>query len=789
MAMKDDDKQHVRLGREVYPKPDNRFSNAKIGMTYRESTPDFPAREKAPAHAPNVVVVLLDDVGYGWPSTCGGLVRMPTAGRLARCGLHYCQFHTTGLCAPTRAALLTGRNHHSVSTGVVQEMATGFPGYCGILPRSCATIAQILSLNGYATGWWGKNHNTPDSHTSPAGPFSHWPTGFGFDYFYGFIGGETDQFYPALVRNTVPVHAPRKPDDDYHLTTDLADDCMAWMRTQKSIAPDRPLFVHFAPGAAHGPHQPPVAWRGRNAGRFDLGWDRYREAVLVRQLEMGVVAPGTRLTNRPAEIPAWDSFSSEEQRLFLRQVENYADFLEHTDFEVGRLVQSLEELGELENTLFIYILGDNGSSAEGSIHGTINELAAMQGIEPPIEASLQRIDEIGLPGTSPHFAVGWAWAGDTPFQWVKQVSSHFGATRNGMIISWPAWIADVGSTRFQFHHVIDVMPTILDVIGLAEPEMVNGAAQKPIEGVSMAYTFDRANANVKSERSTQYFEMLGNRALYHEGWIASCRHGRLPWVTRGSADFADDRWELYNVEEDFSQCVDLAAAHPEKLREMQDRFLVEAGRYDVLPLDDRFAERLDATLRPSYFAGRTEVTLFPGMGRLPEGSAPKTANVDHDIEVIADVPENGAEGVLICLGGDSAGWSLFVDGDRLRYHYNWFTLERYDVVADTPLPRGKVVLRMQFECETAQTPGGPAVVRLFQNGHLVGRGRVSKQVPGRFGFESLDVGEDAMSPVYPAYRARLPFRFTGAIERIAVHFGEGAERTTDELVERHSQDY
>jgi len=504
---------------------------------------------------------------------------------------------------------------------------------------------------------------------------------------------------------------------------------------------------------------------------------------------MGVVAPGTRLTSRPAPIPAWDDFSAEERRLFQRQVENFADFLEHTDYEVGRLVQSLEEMGELENTLFIYILGDNGSSAEGSIRGTLSELAAMQGIEPPLEASLSRIDEIGLPGTSPHFAVGWAWAGDTPFQWVKQVASHFGGTRNGMIISWPAWIADAGSRRFQFHHVIDVVPTILEVIGIVEPTIMDGVTQKPIEGVSMAYTFDRANANANSARTTQYFEMIGNRAIYHEGWIASCRHGRLPWVTKGSSDFADDRWELYDIEEDFSQSEDLAASHPEKLRDLQGRFLVEAGRHDVLPLDDRFAERMDATLRPSFFAGRKEVTLFPGMGRLPEGSAPKTTNVDHAIDVIADIPEDGAEGVLVCLGGDTAGWTLFIDGDRLRYHYNWFTFERYDVIADSPLPRGRVVLRMEFECETPEAPGGPAAVRLFQDGQLVGQGRIGKQVPGRFGFESLDVGEDTMSPVYAGYRERLPFRFTGRIERIGLHLGEAAERTTEELIERHVQDY
>jgi len=518
-----------------------------------------------------------------------------------------------------------------------------------------------------------------------------------------------------------------------------------------------------------------------------MGWDRYRELVFARQLEIGVVAPGTRLTARPAEIPSSESFTTAERLLFARQVENFADFLEHTDYEVGRLLETLEELRQLTNTVFIYILGDNGSSAEGSIRGTISELATMQGIDPPIQASLDRISDIGLPGTSPHFAVGWAWAGDTPFQWVKQIASHFGATRNAMILSWPDHITDVGSTRFQIHHVIDVVPTILELVGIAEPAMVDGVAQKPIEGSSMAYTFDQEHA--KSTHTAQYFEMLGNRAIYHEGWIASCRHGRLPWVTKGTTDFAEDKWELYNVEADFSQSEDLAKAYPEKLRELQDLFLVEAGRHHVLPLDDRFAERMDSTLRPSFFAGRKDITLFPRMGRLPEGSAPKTSNVNHTIDVIAEIPEDGAEGVLVCLGGDTAGWSLFVEHDRLRYHYNWFTLERYDLTANRPLPRGRVVLRMEFECKTPMMPGGPAAVRLFQNGHLIGQGQIDKQVPGRFGFESLDVGEDTMSPVYPGYRKQLPFRFTGRIDRIELHLGEAAEWTQEELVERHLLDY
>jgi len=751
-------------------------------MTWRDSRPDYPAFAKAPLGAPNVVVVLLDDVGYGWPSSYGGLVRMRTSERLAREGLTYCQFHTTGLCAPTRAALLTGRNHHSATFGVVGEMATGFPGYSGILPLSCVTIAELLSPNGYATGFWGKNHNTPMNQTSAAGPFTNWPDQRGFDYFYGFIGGETDQFYPALYRNRTPVAPSGRPDQGYQLTRDIADDCIAWMRTQKAIAPDRPLFIHFAPGAAHGPHQPPVDWRGKNRGRFDMGWDRYREQVLQRQLEQGVIPPGTRLTRRPEQIPAWDSFDARLRPLLTRQAENFADFLEHCDFEVGRLVATLEELGEFENTLFFYILGDNGSSAEGSLTGTIDEGASMQGVAPPIEANLARLDEWGLPGTWPHYAVGWAWAGDTPFQWMKQVASHFGGTRNGMIVSWPSWIADTGQKRFQFHHVIDVVPTILDVVGIREPAFVNGVPQQPIEGVSMAYTFDRAHALDRSTRTTQYFEMLGNRALYHDGWMASCRHGRLPWVTKGSADFDEDVWELYNIEEDFSQSEDLAAQYPEQLRVLQELFLLEAAKHSVFPLDDRFVERVDVTLRPGFFTGRRHVTLHAGMVRLPEGSAPKLSNVDHTITIRARIPAYGAEGVLVCLGGDNAGWSLFVEAGRLRYHYNWFQYERFDVVSATPLPAGEIVLRMEFTCEMPGTPGGPAQVRLFCNDALVGEGRIGRQVPGFFG-ETLDVGEDALSPVWPGYRDRLPFRFTGEIHRVDFDLGEAPPQTIRERIE------
>src|SRR5215467_4488979 len=455
----------VKVDRNVYPRPEYRFPDVKIGLTYKDSTADFPRPLPAPEAAPNILLVLLDDIGFGWSSAFGGLVRMPTAERLARNGLKYNQLHTTALCSPTRAALLTGRNHHSAHSGNIGELATGFPGYDGIIPKSCATIAELLHENGYASGWWGKNHNVPDNQTSEAGPFDNWPTSRGFDYFYGFIGGETDQFYPGLYRATRAVPVPGKPEDGYHLTRDLANDCIDWMRRQKSIAPDRPFFVYFSTGAAHAPHQPPLDWRGRNKGLFDMGWDKYREEVHASQLKGGVIPKGSKLTARPPQIPSWDSQPEAHRNLFARQAENYADFLQHTDFEVGQVVDAIEQMGELDNTLVIYILGDNGSSGEGSLVGTPNEIMSLNGRQPSMEESIGFMDRWGMPGTSPHYAVGWAWAGDTPFQWTKQVASHFGGTRNAMLVSWPKVITDRGM-RSQFHHCIDVMPTLMEVAGI-----------------------------------------------------------------------------------------------------------------------------------------------------------------------------------------------------------------------------------------------------------------------------------------------------------------------------------
>lgn len=786
LAMADRKKQTFprKVDREVYPEPPHRFTGAKIGLTFENSRSDYPAPRRAPDGAPNVVVVILDDTGYGLPSAYGGLVHTPTAERLAAEGLRYCQFHTTALCAPTRAALLTGRNHHSVSQGVVAEMATGFPGYVGIIPKSCAFVSEILSQNGYATGWWGKNHNVPDNATGPTGPFDHWPHRRGFDHFYGFLSGETDNFYPNLIRNGEAVDPPASPGEGYHLMNDLVDDCIGWIRTQKAAAPDRPLFIHFAPLAAHGPHQPHPDFVGRHDGRFDMGWEKYREIVHARQMELGVIPQGTALTPRPSEIPAWDDFSDEEKKLFALQMETFADYFEHADTELGRIVDTLKAMGEWENTLFFYILGDNGSSAEGGLHGTLNETATMSGVEPNIQETIERQDEWGKPGSTPHYAAGWAWAGDTPFQWMKQIASHFGGTRNGLIASWPKVIDDHGAKRYQFHHVVDIVPTILEVVGIAEPTMFEGVTQKPMEGTSLAYTFDRQNAQAPGTHTVQYFEMLGNRAIYADGWMACCRHGRLPWQTSGSADFDDDVWELYHVASDFSQSENLASLYPEKLREMQDLFLVEAAKYDVLPLDDRFVERTDTTLRPGPLTGRTRIVLAPGMTRIPEGSAPKTNNVDHSITFRAEIPEENAEGVLICMGGDWSGWSLFVDGGRLRYHYNWLNYRRYDIISEEKLPAGDVELRLEFTCKNPQQRGGPAIVRLYCNGDLVGAGRIPRQIPGRVS-ETLDVGRDSLSPVCPEYRDKLPFEFNGKLGEVVMDLGEAARVTTRELVEEY----
>lgn len=748
---------------QVLPRPEERFGGT-IGRTYHDSQPDFPQPVKAPKDAPNILLILLDDVGFGQASTFGGPVATPTLDRLAKSGLRYNRFHTTALCSPTRAALLTGRNHHSVATGVVMELGSGYPGYNTIWPKSAASIAEILRQNGYSTSAYGKWHNTPDWETSAVGPFDRWPTHMGFEYFYGFFGGDTNQWDPALIENTRPIAKPRDT-KDYHFTTDMTDKAIAWLRTQQSVAPDRPFFVYYAPGATHAPHHVPKEWIDKYKGKFDHGWDRQRELTFAHQREIGVIPADARLTPRPQEIPAWDSLSADQQRLYARMHEVFAGFLEHTDHEIGRVVDAIEQLGELDNTLVVYIVGDNGASAEGGPVGTTNEIMVINGVREDFEHTLKLINALGGPHTSPHYPVGWAHAGSTPFQWMKQVASHFGGTRNPLVISWPKRITDKGGIRTQFHHVIDIVPTILEAVGLEAPGVVNGVPQKPIEGVSMTYTFDGAEA--KGRRTTQYFEMLGHRAIYHQGWVAGARHGRPPWDLGGAtASFDQDRWELYNIEEDFSQADNLAGEEPQKLRELQDLWFVEAAKYNVLPLDDRLGARIDAGSRPNLTAGRTTFTYYPGSVRLPEGSAPNVKGKSHRITAEVGIPASDVGGVLATQGGRFAGYSLFVQDGRPVYVYNLFGKERVTITSSEKIPVGKATVRYEFTADNGK-PGAGGTGRLFINDKSVGEGRIEHTVPFRISLdETFDVGEDTGTPVTETYA--VPSRFTGRLEKVTV---------------------
>lgn len=752
---------------ESLPKPDPSFQG-KIEETYKNSTadPSLFASPKAPKGSPNVLLVLIDDIGFGASSTFGGPISTPTLDRLAKNGLIYNAFHTTALCSPTRASLLTGRNHHNAATGNIIELGTGFPGYTGIIPKSTATIGQILQENGYSTSWIGKNHNVADNVTSIVGPYQGRPNGLGFDYFYGFMGGEMDQWYPTLYENQNPVLQTKSPEDGYNLTHDLADKAIAWMRYQNSIAPERPFFLYFAPGATHAPHQPPKEYPEKYRGKFAHGWDKERELTFARQKKMSVIPASTQLTPRPEQMPAWDSFDAEARKLMERQMETYAGFAEYADVEVGRVVDAIEKTGELDNTMIIYIFGDNGSSAEGSLVGSANEMLNLNGINPTIEMSMKFYDEWGSPKTSPHMAVGWAWAMSTPFRWTKQVASHFGGTRNGTVISWPAGIkAKGGEMRSQFHHANDIVPTILDVVGIKAPDFYNGIKQKPIDGVSMAYTFAENATNAQNPKSTQYFEMFGHRAIYHDGWIASAFHNRVPWVNLGTVPFDQDKWELFNLNEDFSQAVDLSKKHPEKLKQLQQLFDTEAKKNNVYPLDDRFAERTDVRLRPSFLAGRDKITFYPGAIRLLEGSAPNTKSRSHSISANLVIPKAGAEGVILAMGGGTAGFSLYVKDGKLTYFYDWFKFKDYTITSKAPLPSGKVSVRVDFNYDGGGMGKGADIV-LYVNGKKAGSGRLDNTVAGRFGLDAMDVGMDLGAPVNEAYKT--PFAFTGEIKDVTI---------------------
>jgi len=765
------------ISRDVLPIPDHPYEG-ELPLDAKDPEAKFPPIEPLlpPAGAPNVVVVLLDDVGFAASSAFGGPCATPTAERLAANGLKYNRFHTTALCAPTRAALLSGRNHHTVGMGVITELATSAPGYNSIRPNTCAPLAQTLLLNGYSTAQFGKCHEVPVWQTSPMGPFDAWPTGGGgFEYFYGFIGGETNQYYPAIYEGTTPVEPDKTPEEGYHFTEDMTDKAIDWVRQQKSLMPDKPFFVYYAPGATHAPHHVPTEWSDKYKGRFDAGWDALREEILERQKELGVVPPDTELTARHEEIPAWDEMPDELKPVLARQMEVYAGFLEHTDHHVGRLVDALDDLGILDDTLVYYIVGDNGASAEGTINGSFNEMLSLNGASALETAEFMagHIDAFGTPAAYNHYAVGWAHAMDTPYQWTKQVASHWGGTRNGTVVHWPSGFDARGEIRSQFHHVIDVAPTVLEVAGLPEPSVVDGVEQQPIEGVSMSYSFDDQAA---AERHlTQYFEMFCNRGIYHEGWTAITRHS-TPWMFHAEMPaLADDVWELYDTTTDWSQGHDLAAELPEKLAELQELFLEEARKHNVLPLDDRRIERFNADLvgRPELVKGNSQI-LFGGMGRLTESSLLNTKNKSHSVTAEIVVPDAGAEGVIIAQGGAFAGWSLYTRNGRPKYCYNLLGLQRFKVEGDGVIPPGEHQVRMEFAYDGGGLAKG-GTVTLYLDGAEVGEGRVEATVPMIFsGDETADVGSDTASPVSDDYDDKDSV-FTGTVNWVQIDLGEDAE--------------
>jgi arylsulfatase A-like enzyme len=759
--------QDPSVGREVLPIPDR----AHVGLvTYDAKNPatNFPPIEplRPPAGAPNVLVVLIDDCGFGASSAFGGPVNTPTAERLAAGGLKYTRFHTTALCSPTRAALLSGRNHHAVGMGGITELATSAPGYSSQRPNSCAPLAEVLKLNGYSTAQFGKCHEVPVWQTSPMGPFDNWPTGSGFEHFYGFIGGETNQYAPAIYQDTVPVEPSKTPEEGYHFTEDMTDHAMDWVRQQKALMGDKPFFVYFAPGATHAPHHVPAEWSAKYKGAFDDGWDALRERTFARQKELEVIPPDAELTARPAEIPAWDQMPEELKPVLARQMEVYAGFLEHTDHHVGRLIDALADLGVLDDTLVYYVIGDNGASAEGTPNGTFNELLTLNGAAAleTAEFMAARIDKFGTPEAYNHYAVGWAHAMDTPYQWTKQVASHWGGTRNGTIVHWPRGIQANGELRHQFCHVIDVAPTVLEVAGLPEPTMVNSVQQQPLHGTSMAYSFDDADA--AGRRETQYFEMFCNRGIYHQGWTAVTRHS-TPWVMAELPAFDDDVWELYGPE-DWTQAHDLASEQPEKLAELQRLFLLEAAKYNVFPLDDRRVERFNPDLagRPQLIRGRSQL-LFGGMGRLSENSVVVVKNKSHAVTAQLVVPDGGVQGVIVAQGGAFGGWSLYASEGRPAYCYNLFGLQRFKVYGEQPIPAGEHQVRMEFAYDGGGLAKG-GTVTLYVDGGRAGEGRVEGTVPMAFSAdETTDVGSDSATPVSDDYGPKTS-AFSGRVRWVQI---------------------
>ena len=748
----------------VLPPPDFHFKG-NVGRTIAESDPpQFPQMVRPPAGAPNIVIILIDDVGYGQFGTFGGQTPTPGLDKLAAEGLRYTRFHTTALCSPTRAAMLTGRNHHSASTGVITEAATGYDGYTGMIPRSAGTVAEVLRQYGYATSWFGKNHNTPDWETSLNGPFDHWPSGLGFDYFYGFMGGDIDQWQPTLYENHNLV--PASTDPKYILTTDLTNHAIQWLRRMRSIDQSKPYFLYMAPGATHAPHHVSADWIAKFKGQFDQGWDVYRQQTLDRQKRLGVVPANTELTERPASLPAWESLSPDQRRLFARMMEVFAAFTAQTDYEMGRLLDAVRSQPDADNTLIFYIAGDNGASAEGGLVGLLNENSFFNGVPEELAANLKAIDEIGGPKHFNHFPAGWAHAMNTPFQWTKQIASHLGGVRNPLVVSWPSHIKDRGGVRAQFGHVIDIAPTIYEAVGIQPPTQLNGAAQQPIEGVSMAYTFDSAQA--VGRHRTQYFEMFINRGIYSDGWWAASRAG-TPWES-SPAPFNPDtlRWELYHLDEDFSQAHDLAATEPARLTQMRELWWAQAARYNVLPLDPRKVERLNAELqgRPSPTAGRTTFTYYPGVAALPGGSAPNLLNKSWTVAADLEIPKGAVNGVVWDMGALDGGFSLYVQKGKPVFSGNFLGRSYSRVVGTKPLPQGHVVLRGEFGYDGGGRGKG-ATLTLYVNDQKVGEARMERTHPLALGLgATLDIGLDTGAPADEAYKS--PFPFTGSINTVTI---------------------
>jgi arylsulfatase A-like enzyme len=739
-----------------------------IGLTLKDSTPSWPALYSAPKGAPNVLVVLLDDVGFGNTSAFGGPVQTPTLDSLAQSGLRYNNFHVTALCSPTRAALLTGRNHHEAGTGVVTETSSGYPGYQGFIPKSTATIAEILKLNGYNTAAFGKWHNVPVWENSPAGPFEHWATGIGFEYFYGFVGGMTEQYSPNLFEGTTPIE-PYLTDKQYYLNTDLANKAIQWVRNQHSVAPQRPFFIYFAPGAGHAPHQVPKTWIEKYQGRFDKGWNEYRDETFARQKKLGIIPADAKLAPWPNNIPQWASLRPDQQRLYAHQMEVDAGFVTETDTEIGRLVQTFKELGVLGNTLVIYIAGDNGASPEGGLDGTANEDKFLNAIPDPIAQQQQNSAQLGGANAFNNYSVGWAWASNTPFKGTKQNAAYLGGITDGLVISWPNRIKDVGRVRPQFHHVIDVSPTILEAAGIPEPSMVNGVAQKPISGTSMVYTFD--NPNAPSRHTTQYFEMLGNMAIYHDGWMASC-YEYVPWAYPGRkppGNPVDCKWELYNLNKDYSQTDDLASDYPDTVHALKDLFWEQAAVNSVLPVNNHGLVGGLQFQAPTYLDGRNHLTFYHGMVRLPETSAPNIMNKSFKIRAVVDMPNRPVDGMLVTEGGRFGGYGLFIQNDKLVFVYNFANENRYVITSNEVVPTGRVTLGFDFTSDGGRGPGGTG--NLFINGNPVGEGRIAHTESYMFSDdETFDVGMDTGTPVIETYQ--VPFALDAKIETIDVDLGE-----------------